>query len=68
MNKSIAEAYVDEEKKVITIFSKRLYLLLSYIDFSKTNLIEKTIICDFLNEIARDINIEVENLTHSLII
>ena len=68
MNKSIAEAYVDEEKKVITIIKKRLYLLLSYIDFSKTNLIEKTIICDFLNEIARDINIEVENLTHSLII
>jgi hypothetical protein len=67
MNKNIAEAYVDEEKKVITLFSKRLYLLLSYIDFSKTNLIEKTIICDFLNEIARDINIEVENLTHSLI-
>ncbi len=58
---------IDENKKNIFVYSKRLCLLLKYVDFKDINLIEKIILSNFLNEIAYNIKIETENITQILI-
>ncbi len=58
---------IDDAKKYISLYSKRLCLLLEYVDFKDINLIEKIILCNFINEIACNIQIETENITQMLI-
>ena len=60
-------ASINDTQKDISLYSKRLCLLLEYIDFRDINLIEKIIICNFLNEIAYNIKIQTENITHMFI-
>ena len=66
MDEILAEEEIEEMQKDIILSSRRLSLLMEYIDFKNINLIEKIIICDFLNEIAYNIKTPTENVTYQI--
>lgn len=63
MKEKYAKADFIEMSENICLFANRLISIIKYINHvSDMNLIDRTIIIDFLNEIASNIKIEVENL------
>ena len=65
------EDFIHEELtgtiKNIGIFSKRLYMLSEYLNLENANTADKITVCNFLNELAYNVQIEINNMAELMI-